>query len=125
MSPPAEPGVYLDEIIPDWLDGQNLTENAAKIVFRLLEKRFFLLALSSDFVQSQFLEKTKQMAQPKLALKRIAGAMFCLPPLAEQHRIVAKINELMTLCAALKARLSAAQTTQIHLADTIVEQAVA
>jgi type I restriction enzyme S subunit len=31
----------------------------------------------------------------------------------------------MTLCGTLKARLAAAQTTQIHLADTIVEQAVA
>jgi type I restriction enzyme S subunit len=36
-----------------------------------------------------------------------------------------KVNELMTLCDILKARLAAAQTTQLHLADTIVEQAVA
>lgn len=112
-------------VIPDALDGQNLTENAAKIVFRILDKRFFQLALSSDFVQAQFLEKTKQMAQPKLALKRIAGAKFCLPPLSEQHRIVAKVDELMALCDALKARIRDAQTTQIHLADAIVEQAVA
>jgi type I restriction enzyme S subunit len=112
-------------VIPDSLDGQNLTENAAKLVFRILDKRFLQLALSSDFVQAQFLEKTKQMAQPKLALKRIAGAKFCLPPLAEQHRIVAKVDELMAICDALKARLTDAQTTQIHLADAIVEQAVA
>lgn len=111
--------------IPDWLDGQNLTENAAKIVFRHLDKHFFLLALTSEFVQSQFIEKTKQMAQPKLALKRIAGAMFCLPPIAEQHRIVAKVDELMALCDTLKERLADAKTTQIHLADEIVEQAVA
>lgn len=50
---------------------------------------------------------------------------FALPPLAEQHRIVAKVDELMTLCDALKARLADAQTTQIHLADAIVEQALA
>jgi type I restriction enzyme S subunit len=31
----------------------------------------------------------------------------------------------MVLCDALKARLADAQTTQIHLADAIVEQAVA
>jgi type I restriction enzyme S subunit len=30
----------------------------------------------------------------------------------------------MTLCDTLKARLSEAQTTQIHLADAMVEQAV-
>lgn len=37
----------------------------------------------------------------------------------------AKVDELMALCDTLKTRLAEAQTTQIHLADTIVEQAVA
>jgi type I restriction enzyme S subunit len=50
---------------------------------------------------------------------------FMLPPLAEQHRIVAKVDELMALCDTLKARITEAQTTQIQLADTIVGQAVA
>lgn len=83
--------------VPESLDGHNLTENAAKIVFRGFDRRFFKLVLSSDFIQSQFINKTKQMAQPKLALKRIAGAKFYLPPLAEQRRIVAKVDELMAL----------------------------
>jgi type I restriction enzyme S subunit len=112
-------------VIPDSLDGQNLTENAAKIVFRILDKRFLQLALSSDFVQAQFLEKTKQMAQPKLALKRIAGAKFCLPPLNEQYRIVDKFDGLMAICDALIAGLNKAQVTQVQLADALVEQAVA
>lgn len=49
---------------------------------------------------------------------------FGLPPLEEQHRIVAKVDELMALCDQLKARLADAQTTQLHLTDAIVEQAV-
>ena len=48
-----------------------------------------------------------------------------LPPINEQKRIVAKVDELMALCDAFKARINQAQTTQIHLADTIVEQSVA
>jgi len=44
-----------------------------------------------------------------------------LPPLPEQHRIVAKVDELMTLCDQLKAQLSNAQTTQLHLADAVVK----
>lgn len=55
----------------------------------------------------------------------IGSLPIALPPLAEQHRIVAKVDELMALCDALKTRLNEAQTTQIHLADAIVEQAVA
>lgn len=45
-------------------------------------------------------------------------------PIEEQHRIVAKVDELMTLCDQLKARLTDAQNTKLHLTDAIVDQAV-
>ncbi len=48
-----------------------------------------------------------------------------LPPLAEQHRIVAKVGELTAICDSLKEHIIEARETQIHLADAIVEQAVA
>jgi type I restriction enzyme S subunit len=44
--------------------------------------------------------------------------------LEEQHRIVAKVDELTTLCDQLKARLTDAQNTKLHLTDAIVDQAV-
>lgn len=47
-----------------------------------------------------------------------------LPPLAEQQRIVAKVDKLMALCEQLKNRLTDAQTTQLHLADAVVENAL-
>lgn len=48
-----------------------------------------------------------------------------LPPLAEQHRIVAKVDELMVLCDQLKSRIVDASRMQQKLADVLVEQAVA
>ena len=48
-----------------------------------------------------------------------------IPPLAEQHRIVAKVGELLALCNALKAKLADAAETHRHLADAIVERAAA
>jgi type I restriction enzyme, S subunit len=95
----AQPGE-----VPEVFDGMNLTENAAKIVFRSINKKFLLTALQSEPLQSQFRQKTNQLAQPKLALKRIADALLPLPPIAEQERIVAKINQLMALCDELEAR---------------------
>ena len=47
-----------------------------------------------------------------------------IPPLNEQHRNVTKVDELMLLCDQLKARLTDEQTTQLHLIDAIVEQAL-
>jgi len=59
-----------------------------------------------------------------IKLGNLTGFHVPLPPIAEQTRIVAKLDELMAICDELKARLQEAQATQVHLADTIVEQAV-
>ena len=63
-------------------------------------------------------------AQPFISLGALRKLVFGLPPLAEQHRIVAKVEELMALFEQLKARLAEAQTTQLHLADAVVENAL-
>ena len=47
---------------------------------------------------------------------------IALPPLAEQQRIVAKVDELLRWCDALEARLTAAQTTAEHLLDATLHQ---
>ncbi len=62
--------------------------------------------------------------QPNIKLQILNPLPILVPPLAEQHRIVAKVDELMALCDQLKARLSDAQTTQLHLADAVVENAL-
>ena len=49
---------------------------------------------------------------------------FSLPPVNEQHRIVAKVDELMAICDHLKSRLTEANQLQQKLADVLVEQAV-
>ena len=67
---------------------------------------------------------SRGQGQPNLNTDIIKATWFALPPLAEQHRIVAKVDELMALCDQLKARLSDAQTTQLHLADAVVENAL-
>jgi len=49
---------------------------------------------------------------------------IALPPTAEQHRIVAKVDELMALCDSLKANLQTAQSTQLDLADSLVNATI-
>lgn len=47
--------------------------------------------------------------------------VLALPPLVEQLRIVTQITTLRQLCADLRQRLRAAQVTQSHLAQALVE----
>ena len=47
-----------------------------------------------------------------------------LPPLAEQLRIVAKVDELMTLCDRLEAALAQADTTRQRLLEALLHEAL-
>ncbi|WP_296404422.1 restriction endonuclease subunit S [Zoogloea sp.] len=58
-----------------------------------------------------------------LGLKAMNAFPIPLPPTSEQVRIIAKLDELFALCDQLNSRLNAAQTTQLHLADALVERA--
>ena len=73
--------------IPDEIDGANLTENADRLVFESLNKYWLVFCLSADTTQKQIDFLTTQVAQPKLAIKRIEEFRIPLPPLAEQKRI--------------------------------------
>ncbi|QYJ88844.1 restriction endonuclease subunit S [Shewanella halotolerans] len=61
---------------------------------------------------------------PKISKKIVESIPIIVPSTAEQALIVNRVNELMALCDRLKARLSDAQITQIHLTDAFVEQAI-
>ena len=48
-----------------------------------------------------------------------------LPPVAEQSRIVQKINEVSVICEELKLQIGASNALQRKVADALVEQALA
>lgn len=81
--------------IPPELDGANLTENADRIVFTNINQDWLIKCLQSNFVQKQITDVTTKVGQPKLAILRIQNLLIPLPPLAEQHRIVERIEKLM------------------------------
>ncbi len=106
--------------VPSELNRMHLTENAAKLMFGEIDKQYLLLALRSELIQSQFVQKTNQQAQPKLALMRIASTVIPLPPLAEQKRIVAKVDQLMSLCDDLESKLTQCQSDGEKLMESVV-----
>ncbi|VEF25101.1 Type I restriction enzyme EcoKI specificity protein [Shewanella baltica] len=90
----------------------------------LSSSKYLLNFFNSSLCISYMMDKQVDNARANLSMGNISKFVMPIPPLEEQHRIVAKVDELMALCDQLKARLADAQTTQLHLTDAIVEQAV-
>ena len=62
--------------------------------------------------------------QPFVSLGFLRNFPVALPPLAEQHRIVAKVDELMALCDQLEAQLTTTQTNSRRLLEAVLEEAL-
>ena len=89
-------------LVPEKFDGMNLTENAARLTPFLIDRRYLYYCLASSFVQKQLIDKTKQEGQPKLAIIRLKSAIIPVPPIEEQTRIVARVEELLAVCDRLQ-----------------------
>ncbi len=63
-------------------------------------------------------------AQPKMNQAKMNSILVMLPPLAEQHRIVTKVDELMAICDQLKEKLQQSQETQVQITDALVDRAL-
>ncbi|MCS6208046.1 restriction endonuclease subunit S [Shewanella baltica] len=97
----------------------------AKPFSEYLSAKYLNLFMMTGIVQESISTFAKEaIGQASINQGQVSSIKTPLPPLEEQNRIVAKVDELMTLCDQLKARLSDAQTTQLHLTDAIVEQVV-
>lgn len=90
-----------------------------------LSDQFLLHFFNSDTCLGYMFDKQVDNARPNLSMSNIAKFLVPIPPLAEQHRIVTKVNELMALCDQLKCRITESSRLKQKLADALVEQALA
>jgi type I restriction enzyme S subunit len=86
-----------------------------------IDSRFLVYCLQSPFLQKQIKKKSRITAQANLFIGKIKELAIPLPPLTEQHRIIAKVDTLMAWCDALEARLKERAMVQGKLAGAIVK----
>ncbi|MDW3181499.1 restriction endonuclease subunit S [Roseobacter sp.] len=63
-----------------------------------------------------------QKTMPKINQGVLKALPIMIPPLAEQHRIVAKVDALMTLCDQLEASLTTTDTTRSKLLNALLHE---
>ncbi|WP_434653726.1 restriction endonuclease subunit S [Pseudomonas sp. R3-56] len=89
-----------------------------------ISSEFLLKEILSEVFLEQVRVAENRIKMPKLNQESLTSFVLPIPPLAEQHRIVAKVDQLMTLCDQLKARLTQARELNEQLARTLVERAL-
>lgn len=91
-----------------------------------VDANYLLIFLKSPhFIETGIQRMTGTAGQKRVPFEYFAYSPFPLPPLAEQHRIVAKVDELMTLCDRLEASLATADDIRRRLLEALLAEALA
>ena len=83
--------------------GQRLITLQQYTTDSLLENNYYMYAISAPFFQKQLDAKCSGTTVKGIKADRLKQFLIPLPPLAEQKRIVAKLEELLAVCDELKA----------------------
>lgn len=120
VGPPLGKIAIIPSTYPEW------NCNQAIVFFRPLDKRFskyiYTYLCAGLFLKD--IELVGTAGQDNISVTKSQSIIFPLPPLDEQSRIVAKIEELLALCDQLKSRIGDATQLKQKVADTLVEQAL-
>jgi type I restriction enzyme S subunit len=85
---------------------------------------YLRVALMSEQVRKRVAEEATGMTATGIKASRLKEIPIPLPPLSEQYRIVAKVDELMALCECLKADIAESRKRQKRLASILIESAL-
>ncbi|WOH50696.1 N-6 DNA methylase [Bradyrhizobium sp. sBnM-33] len=90
-----------------------------------IDTKFLMFALMSDVMQSLIDRHATGMTAKGIKAANLKPLPIPIPPLAEQNRIVAKVDALMAICDRLEASLIAAAATRRRLLDSLLAEALA
>lgn len=87
----------------------------------LIEPRFVMALLRTPHARSALIDSASQTTNiANVSLAKLRPLPFAVPPLAEQHRIVAKVDELMALCDALETQQANAKSAHARLVQALL-----
>jgi len=120
VGPPLGKIAIIPDTYPEW------NCNQAIVYFRPIELKLnlYIYTYLTSHMFLNYIELIGTAGQDNISVTKSRTIVLPMPPIEEQFRIVAKVDELMVLCTALKTRVSTAQATQLKLADTMTVKAL-
>lgn len=102
--------------------------NIARAVCRYMpnqniSRQYLFYSLTSPFIQS-FFQEGKKSINPTLNVNVLETTLIPLPPLAEQNRIVQKLDELMQYCNELEASIKQSESQNSTLLQQVLREAL-
>jgi type I restriction enzyme S subunit len=89
-----------------------------------INPRFVLNAVRSPDFQKQVMARAAQGTLPIISKSKWETISIPIPPLAEQHRIVAKVDELTGLCDQMEFQLIETDSTRRSLLGAMLREAL-
>ncbi len=103
----------------------HLAPNVAKIEiynnYENIDNKYIMYYLLSKTGKQEIFKFLKATAQPSLSMDTIREIYVPIPPLAEQKRIVAKVDKLMQLCEELEIENNIARKSSSELFQSIMQ----
>lgn len=113
----------------DLVPYEEIRINSGMLIIRcnseIIYQAFLLKYLQSPVFGKQLKDMRTGSAQPQIPAGILKKFLIPIFSTQEQHRIVAKVDQLMALCDQLKTRLTQARQLNEQLATALVEKAVA
>ncbi len=106
------------------LKGYNVAREVAVIpIYMPISGAYMIILMRSNYFWNSLVDELRGIAYKGLNLGTLRLFPIPLPPLEEQYRIVAKIDELISVCDQLKQYITSSNQLQHKLADIVIEQA--
>ncbi len=86
-----------------------------------VDRGFLQCFMLSQVFLEQVVREDNRLAMPKVNQEQLGATLVAVPPLAEQKRIVAKVDQLMALCDDLEARQTKKRETGTRLTKSALE----
>lgn len=95
-----------------------------RIEHKFIDKPYLLNLMNSEFVINLMLEMQFAPGRANLSMSNLGNFPIPLPPLSEQQRIIAKLDELMAYCDELEASIRENQQQNELLLQQVLREAL-